>query len=118
LTLADLLDQAAESAGELTFTCVPPGDGLRSALDRDGDSFLNGDEVAAGSDPADPGSNPGNVPTPAATAEITRTPEPTLTSAPTDLPTIEATPTSQIPQTATAAALRARAWLPVGYGGD
>jgi YVTN family beta-propeller protein len=35
------------SAGEpITFTCVPPGDGIRNALDRDLDGILDGDELA------------------------------------------------------------------------
>jgi hypothetical protein len=42
----------------LTFTCVPPGSGVRSALDRDRDGALDGDEVAAGTDPADPADRP------------------------------------------------------------
>jgi hypothetical protein len=59
--LAALLSQAAAPGGETTFTCVPPGDGLRSALDRDQDGFWNGDERAQGSDPADPASRPSTV---------------------------------------------------------
>lgn len=55
---AALLALAAEPGGALTFTCVPPGDGERGALDRDRDGFWNGDERAAGSDPADPHSRP------------------------------------------------------------
>jgi DNA-binding beta-propeller fold protein YncE len=42
----------------ITFTCAPPGSGLRMALDRDEDGYLDGDEIAAGSDPADPNSTP------------------------------------------------------------
>ncbi len=46
-------------AGEpITFTCVPPGDGVRSALDRDLDGHLDGDELRAGSDPASAQSMP------------------------------------------------------------
>jgi hypothetical protein len=44
--------------GAMTFTCVPPGSGVRVALDRDGDRFADGDEEAFGSDPADAGSHP------------------------------------------------------------
>ncbi len=41
------------TAGELTYTCVPPGSGPRIALDRDQDGLLNHDEIAAhNSDPA------------------------------------------------------------------
>jgi DNA-binding beta-propeller fold protein YncE/cytochrome c peroxidase len=42
----------------LTFTCVPPGSGWRLGIDRDGDGFADGDELAAGSDPANPNSVP------------------------------------------------------------
>ena len=42
----------------LTFTCVPPGAGWRLGIDRDGDGFADGDELAAGSDPANPKSVP------------------------------------------------------------
>jgi hypothetical protein len=42
----------------LTFTCVPPGSGWRLGIDRDGDGFADGDELAAGSSPADPNSVP------------------------------------------------------------
>ncbi len=42
----------------ITFTCVPPGDGKRSGLDRDLDGFLDGDEFRARSDPASPRSIP------------------------------------------------------------
>jgi DNA-binding beta-propeller fold protein YncE len=42
----------------LTFTCVPPGSGWRLGVDRDGDGYADGDEIAAGSDPADPNSVP------------------------------------------------------------
>jgi hypothetical protein len=43
---------------ELTFTCVPPGEGTRVGIDRDGDGYGDGDEIAAGSDPSDPNSIP------------------------------------------------------------
>lgn len=42
----------------LTFTCVPVGSGPRIALDRDSDGFADGDEIAAGSDPASADSKP------------------------------------------------------------
>lgn len=42
----------------VTFTAVPPNNGHRLALDRDEDGFLDGDEIAAGSNPADANSIP------------------------------------------------------------
>jgi len=48
----------AVSGGALTYTCAPPGSGERIGIDRDLDGALDGDEQAAGSDPADPQSTP------------------------------------------------------------
>jgi hypothetical protein len=45
-------------SGPLTFSCVPPGSGWRVGIDRDGDTFADGDEIAAGTNPADPNSHP------------------------------------------------------------
>ncbi|MCL2450859.1 MAG: hypothetical protein FWD17_18095, partial [Polyangiaceae bacterium] len=42
----------------LTFTAVPPGSGWRIGVDRDSDGFADGDEIQAGSDPANPLSTP------------------------------------------------------------
>jgi hypothetical protein len=54
-----LLRQFANLPGfELTYTCTPPGSGERIGVDRDGDGFYDGDELDAGSDPADPTSTP------------------------------------------------------------
>ena len=44
---------------ELTFTAVPLGTELRLGVDRDGDGFLDRDELDAGSDPASSFSVPG-----------------------------------------------------------
>jgi DNA-binding beta-propeller fold protein YncE len=52
LASQSLLDRYRRSGEPLTFTCVPPGDGLRAALDRDLDGHWDGDELLAGSDPA------------------------------------------------------------------
>jgi DNA-binding beta-propeller fold protein YncE len=50
---------ASEQLGrEVTYTCTPPGSGVRLAIDRDADGFLDGDEEDDGSDPADPASTP------------------------------------------------------------
>jgi DNA-binding beta-propeller fold protein YncE len=51
------LDNAADVNGQyLTYTCAPPGSGMRMALDRDLDGALDGDEADANTDPANPGS--------------------------------------------------------------
>ncbi len=42
----------------LTVTGVPPGCGIRMGIDRDRDGALDGDELAAGTDPGDPASHP------------------------------------------------------------
>jgi DNA-binding beta-propeller fold protein YncE len=42
----------------VTYTCVPRGSGTRIGVDRDGDGAWDGDERAAGTDPADPASKP------------------------------------------------------------
>jgi hypothetical protein len=44
LTDATLRSQAQTSGQELTYTCTPPGSGVRAALDRDLDGTLDGDE--------------------------------------------------------------------------
>ncbi len=42
---------------DLTYTCAPLGSGVRMALDRDGDGWLDGDELDRGSDPANSSSH-------------------------------------------------------------
>jgi hypothetical protein len=59
LTNAQL--EALAKIAPVTFTCVPPGEGVRIGLDRDGDGYGDGDELNAGSNPADPNSYPGHV---------------------------------------------------------
>jgi hypothetical protein len=39
--------------GQVTYTCIPAGSGIRIALDRDEDGVWNGDELNAGSNFAD-----------------------------------------------------------------
>jgi hypothetical protein len=58
LTDHQLRALAATPGQELTFTCVPPGSGLRIGIDRDDDGFFDRDELDGGSDPADPLSTP------------------------------------------------------------
>ena len=61
ISAADVRALANTPGQEVTFSCVPPGDGERLGIDRDGDGHYDTDEAIAGSDPADPNS----VPTPA-----------------------------------------------------
>jgi len=58
--VADAVLRAVVGAGSgvLTYTCTPSGSGLRLGIDRDLDGALDGDERAAGSDPANPYSTP------------------------------------------------------------
>jgi len=58
LSDAALRALAATPGQELTYTCVPPGSGLRAGVDRDEDGFYDGDERDAGSDPASALSQP------------------------------------------------------------
>ena len=66
--VADLSSAAlralAAPGAELTVIGVPPGCGTRMALDRDRDGYPNGDEVAGGSDPANPASIPSTTAVP------------------------------------------------------
>ena len=48
----------AAPGGEITFTAVPDGTGIRLGYDRDFDGYADRDELDAGSDPADPTSIP------------------------------------------------------------
>ncbi|MBL8803344.1 MAG: beta-propeller fold lactonase family protein [Planctomycetes bacterium] len=56
-TLAKLIETLAEGE-ELTFTATPKRCERRMGIDRDSDGALDGDELDAGSDPADPRSRP------------------------------------------------------------
>jgi hypothetical protein len=58
LTDAALRALAGAAGQELTYTCMPPGSGLRAGLDRDEDGYRDRDEIDAGSDPADATSIP------------------------------------------------------------
>lgn len=51
--------EGANAGNEVTYTIVPASMGRRLGIDRDGDNALDGDERAAGTDPADPNSYPG-----------------------------------------------------------
>jgi hypothetical protein len=52
------LRKKAKNGKTVTYTCVPPGTGNRMALDRDQDGALDGDELSAGTDPANATSVP------------------------------------------------------------
>jgi hypothetical protein len=70
----DTLRNLAATAGqELTYTCVPPGNGIRMGIDRDEDGFRDQDEVLAGSDPGDPLSIPGGGTTTTVSTSTTST---------------------------------------------
>lgn len=56
LSNAALRNLANVASQELTFTCAPPGSGVRMALDRDEDGVFDADERAAGTEPNNPGS--------------------------------------------------------------
>ncbi len=60
LSQAALLALAGAGA-EITLTAVPVGSQLRIGVDRDEDGYFDGDEIDAGSDPANPSSTPKNV---------------------------------------------------------
>jgi YVTN family beta-propeller protein len=62
---ATTLRQAAATGAEITLTVVPAGTETRAGVDRDGDAYLDRDELDAGSDPADATSVPQNASTPA-----------------------------------------------------
>ena len=53
---------AGVAGQELTYTCVPPGSGVRIGIDRDEDNLFDRTELDDGSDPAD-ASDPGGVTT-------------------------------------------------------
>jgi len=82
---ATLRTLAATPGQELTYTCVPPGNGQRIGVDRDEDGFFDQDELDAGSDPADPLSTPGGATTTTTSTSTTLT-APTTTSTTLPLP--------------------------------
>ena len=44
MTLSQLIASASANKGEVTFTCVPPGSGVRIGIDRDENGILDADE--------------------------------------------------------------------------
>ncbi|MBK6768006.1 MAG: hypothetical protein IPG72_03055 [Ardenticatenales bacterium] len=91
-TFDDLVARAAPDR-ELTLLCTPPGDGPRSAVDRDLDGWRDGDERSAGTSPTDPASHPAGDPPPVPWRTIVPT---TPSASPTS-----ASPTSGTPATPT-----------------
>lgn len=55
---AALRGLATTTGQEVTYTCVPPGEGPRIAVDRDQDGVFDGDERDVGTDPGNPLSVP------------------------------------------------------------
>jgi YVTN family beta-propeller protein len=80
LTDAQVRALAATAGQELTYTCVPPGNGTRIGVDRDEDGSLDRTEIDAGSDPADPASVPGGGTTTTTTSTTTSNPGATTTT--------------------------------------
>ena len=74
LTDAQLRALANTPGQQVTYTCVPPGEGVRLGLDRDGDGIFDQDEIDAGTDPANPKDpfQPTPTPTPTATPKPRR----------------------------------------------
>ena len=68
LSTAQLLAFAGPG-GEITISGVPAGSGTRMGIDRDCDTYLDGDERDANSDPGDPGSIPSITGVPSAPRE-------------------------------------------------
>jgi len=58
LSEAQLRALVGTSTDALTFMCVPKGSGFRIGVDRDSDGYADGDELAAGTDPASAASHP------------------------------------------------------------
>ncbi|MFN8643535.1 MAG: hypothetical protein U0802_18430 [Candidatus Binatia bacterium] len=73
---------AAVDGQEVTYTCAPPGEGVRLALDRDADGVFDRDEIDRGSDPSDPRDPFLETPTPTVTVTPTLTPTRTPTRTP------------------------------------
>ena len=96
LSDAQLRALAGTPEQELTYTCVPPGDGSRVGVDRDQDGCPDRSELDAGTDPADPLSVPPGC---SFTATTTTSSTTTSTSAAANTTTSSTTSTTMIPLT-------------------
>jgi DNA-binding beta-propeller fold protein YncE len=92
ITDGDLRALAAVSGQQLTYTAVPPGNGIRIGVDRDEDGYYDRDELDAGSDPTNPNSTPATVPTATGTSTVTATSTRTASNTPVNTATSTATP--------------------------
>jgi len=83
---AQLRALASVDGQQVTYTCVPPGEGVRQGLDRDGDGVFDRDEIDNGTDPTNP-NDPLETPTPRPTWTMppTATPTPSVSSTPTPI---------------------------------
>lgn len=116
--LAELTATAAADAVQLL--CVPPGDGARSALDRDLDGWLDGDELAAGTSPRDAARMPAGVP-PAVPWRPSAPGTPTAVATrpgASPSPTAAVSPTPTHPVATTPSTWAARIVLPVALNGE
>jgi YVTN family beta-propeller protein len=83
LTDAQLRAQAISAGQERTYTCVPPGDGIRAGVDRDEDGWWDQTEIDLGADPADPFDTPaGPIPTTTTTTTASTTTTTSTTAPP------------------------------------
>src|SRR5213078_584898 len=93
LTAAQVRSLATTSGQELTYTCVPPGSGIRIGIDRDQDGCLDFDDA----DPTNPAVCSAVTTTTATTSSTTSTTTPpttTTTAPPTTTTTATATTTT------------------------
>ena len=95
LTDAQLRALATADDQQVTYTCVPPGEGVRLGIDRNGDGIYDQDELDSFT--VTPTASPTSTasPTPPATSTPTPTSSltPTITVTPSTSPTLTASPT-------------------------
>ena len=89
LTDAQLRALATADNQQVTYTCVPPGEGVRLGIDRDGDGIYDQDQLDAAT--VTPTASP--TPTVSPTPPATSTPTPTSSLTPATSPTLTVSPT-------------------------